>query len=339
MVTQHQHFIQFLQFIHYYCNNLESKQDNNQIKMTAETKKRERSVINAPLYDDEDEEMEFEDDTTTAVQTTTTMTMDPSSSAASSTNNAPKVVTPKKSAVTTSKQQTQFSPELLKQYYSRLFPYSLLTQWLSYNPNIGTTTATMTATATTSASNHPAANTNNGKLFSHREFSFTIEPAPGDEIYIRYQSFTSETEFTSAVQKRQPRKIDIGAIFTHPPKDHHSIQNSTSSSTTSTTKFQPQQRELVFDIDLTDYDGVRKCGCSDAKICSICWKMMSMATKVMDAGLRQDFGFEHICWFYSGRRGVHCWVCDESARTLSDSGRSAVASYFEVNSLNRRVVL
>ena len=57
---------------------------------------------------------------------------------------------------------------------------------------------------------------------------------------------------------------------------------------------------------------------------------MNMAVKVMDAGLRDDFGFEHICWFYSGRRGVHCWVCDESARTLSDSGRSAVANYFEV---------
>lgn len=96
-------------------------------------------------------------------------------------------------------------------------------------------------------------------------------------------------------------------------------------------KFQPSQRELVFDIDLTDYDGVRKCGCSGANICGICWKMMNMAIKVMDVGLRDDFGFEHICWFYSGRRGVHCWVCDESARTLSDSGRSAVANYFEVN--------
>ena len=37
-----------------------------------------------------------------------------------------------------------------------------------------------------------------------------------------------------------------------------------------------------------------------------------------------------MVWFYSGRRGVHCWVCDESARTLSNDARAAVATYFEL---------
>ena len=57
---------------------------------------------------------------------------------------------------------------------------------------------------------------------------------------------------------------------------------------------------------------------------------MTMAVKVMERGLREDFGFKHVAWFYSGRRGVHAWVCDESARTLSNEARSAVAAYFEV---------
>lgn len=210
----------------------------------------------------------------------------------------------------TGNSQTDFSTELLAQYYSRLFPFEMLHEWLSYNPDACNPKAKANSTKTKS------------KTFTHREFSFTIEPFPGEEIYIRYQSFKDQADLTNAVLKRNPRKIDIGAVFSHPPKDHKAIQGMA--------KFAPCQRELVFDVDLTDYDGVRRCGCDGANICHKCWKMMGMAMKVMDQGLREDFGFNNIAWFYSGRRGIHAWVCDESARELSDAGRSAVASYFEV---------
>lgn len=120
--------------------------------------------------------------------------------------------------------------------------------------------------------------------------------------------------------KRQPHKIDIGAVFNHPPKDKNAAHN-----------FSTVQRELVFDIDLTDYDEIRNCGCSGAMICPKCWTFMNMAIKTMDVGLKEDFGFQNVAWFYSGRRGVHAWVSDESARTLSNEARSAVANYFEVS--------
>mmetsp|Transcript_6043 Transcript_6043/g.10587 ORF Transcript_6043/g.10587 Transcript_6043/m.10587 type:complete len:463 (+) Transcript_6043:37-1425(+) len=202
--------------------------------------------------------------------------------------------------LTTTTQQ-DFSPELLRIYYSRLFPYTQMFRWLSYG-------------------NDPEAKEElaggERDLFYRREFSFTLE----DDIYLRYQAFRTAEEMRAEMMKKQPHKIDIGAVFTVPPPQHATVKPAA---------FRPASRELVFDIDMNDYDDVRTC-CAGAVVCRRCWAFMTCAVKVLDAALREDFGFRHVLFVYSGRRGVHCWVADEGARLLPNEARAAVVDYLSV---------
>jgi DNA primase small subunit len=99
------------------------------------------------------------------------------------------------------------------------------------------------------------------------------------------------------------------------PSQHNTVKN-----------FAPLQRELVFDIDMDAYDDIRTC-CKGAKLCSRCWSFINVAVKVLDVALKEDFGYQHVVFIYSGRRGMHCWVCDESARKLDNPSRAALAEY------------
>lgn len=176
----------------------------------------------------------------------------------------------------------------LKWYYARLFPATQFTRWLRYGTD---------------------------EFLSRREISFTL---PGD-IYLRWKSFPTADKLLESLKSLTPIKIDIGAVYNYPPVDKNSVS----------APLTPLEKELVFDIDMTDYEDVMGslAGGSAVEVCDRNWTYMATAVKVLDAALRQDFGFQHIMWVYSGRRGIHCWVADARARRMTNEQRSAVADF------------
>jgi len=185
--------------------------------------------------------------------------------------------------------QQEFSPELLALYYDRLFPFEEMFEWLSARSPHGS----------------------ESEFFSRREFSFTLE----NDIYVRFQSFADCKEFRNEVRRKNPHKIDLGAVYNIRPSMKHSVNS-----------FLPVEREFVIDIDMTDYDDIRNC-CSEANICSSCWPLMTAAIKVLHRALVEDFGFQHVLWVYSGRRGVHCWISDVNVSKFDDEQRSKLVQY------------
>ncbi|KAL7752412.1 p48 polypeptide of DNA primase [Sorochytrium milnesiophthora] len=180
---------------------------------------------------------------------------------------------------------------LLSVFYKRIFPFADYHRWLKY-----------------------AKPTND--YFARREFSFTL----ANDIYIRFQSFETGDDLKQEIVKMSPVKIDVGAVYSARPKLKKTVRPGV---------FVPVEKELVFDIDMTDYDEIRTC-CQGGDICSKCWPFMTIAIKVIHRALKEDFGFKHLMWVYSGRRGVHCWVCDERARKMSNEARSSIVRYLEI---------
>ena len=78
----------------------------------------------------------------------------------------------------------ELTPELMLTFYRRLYPFKSIYNWL----------------------NHEHTPT---RLFTHREFAFTLQ---GD-VYIRYNSFATSDELKQQVVRLNPSRFEIGAIY------------------------------------------------------------------------------------------------------------------------------
>ena len=91
------------------------------------------------------------------------------------------------------------------------------------------------------------------------------------------------------------------------------------------------EREVVFDVDMDEYSSVRNCCKDGKKLCQRCWPFLHIAIQVISKALTNLFDFHHFFFVFSGRRGIHCWVCDKRARQLSSKLRSSILDFLTID--------
>ena len=154
--------------------------------------------------------------------------------------------------------------------------------------------------------------------FDKREFGFQVVKDNAVK-FIRNISFQTPEKLKNYILHTIPLAIYVGAIYNEGPNyfEQKSIQN-----------LDWIRRELIFDIDLTEYDTVRPCSCKGKnQNCEYCWELINVSIKWIQETLEEDFGVKDIRWVFSGRRGVHAWILDRSMSFLDDEQRSAIVNY------------
>lgn len=191
--------------------------------------------------------------------------------------------------------------EILSAYYRERFPYDFMVHMLTHggvDPE--------------------------GWSLAHREQGLCIA-TNFDDLMRRYQAPADAAEWRQLLgtNTRRLRKVDVGAVYYAPPAAIEAIREGRKLAD------MVARRELVFDVDLNDYRDVRFCCGSTATCCTACWPLAHAAAVLLDALLRADLQCTKVAWFFSGRRGLHCWVCDEKCALLTDERRSRLLLFIE----------
>lgn len=164
--------------------------------------------------------------------------------------------------------------------------------------------------------------------FSQREFGFLLDKRSNQ--FVRNLSFDSPSKLKQYLIDRAPWAAYVGAMYKKRPNKERSV-----------TSLSVEKRELVFDLDLTDYNDIRDCGKEKNHYCRNCWPLVRKAALFIDETLKADFGFKEIKWFFSGRRGFHAWVLGEKSQQLTKEAREAIIAYLsprDQKNLSRRFI-
>jgi DNA primase small subunit len=212
-------------------------------------------------------------------------------------------------------------------------------------------------------------NLNRGKDddFPNRELSFCFPHPKGGVLWSRFRSFSSAAEFKDYVRRMQPLSINMGALG-YSPAALWPLER------TGNRRNGYYESELMLDVDIKDYDDVRSCNCTGTRvfnqfcpecgnatkastrkvferlcscqwekfsnnICLECWKFAQCGMMILDYILRKHWGLVDFFFVFSGMKGFHCWIMDDSFRSFDDEQRWEFSTTFDPWVTGQRIKL
>ena len=184
--------------------------------------------------------------------------------------------------------ETSVPEQLLVQYYSELFPREYVHNWLDPR-NLKT----------------------NKNIPIYRE----VAKVHQDERFQRHLNLDKLQDWNRIISLA-PREIHIGALH------YYSLGSLVGNMNPAV------MREFILDIDINDYSDLRFCSCIGSDLCKACWGFLVFAVKIVSHIITRSLGTSEFQWFFSGRRGVHCWIKSPDIVRFSSRNRVYLANFF-----------
>jgi DNA primase small subunit len=199
------------------------------------------------------------------------------------------------------------------------------------------------------------------EIFESRNFAFILQNSTtGAPVVSQYQSFRTPLDLQDAFCARPPLRLEVGSRGFEPACMRKLVADKLRRRGDSD-PHQMHTKELVFDVDLTDWNNLRICQCSaaeeheicgrcgrsrdidskltelhgyceceseDGKLCTKCWCFAKSSMIIMNYLLTQRLGFREVMFVFSGSKGYHCWVLDDHIKYMTESQRCMIVNYF-----------
>lgn len=167
----------------------------------------------------------------------------------------------------------------------------------------------------------------NGKyLLSQCEFSPRWEMKGGKTAMARCHTFETVEQLVEYCQEKVPDTLQFGGIvptFALVDNDKEAGMSKMKRNRDMCTDVATGYGPIVLDFDMNDYDREGICGClKQKKVCNKCFRILGQSTlDIVHFLLEQVFGFTDIFDVFSGKRGIHIWICCDRAVEMTKDER------------------